>query len=71
MDNLKQKIIRLLRTELPSALLQDVEEIEMLIRQEDYRQAYLKMYEIRKSPLWVPTSEYLQLIEKFWWNYAN
>ncbi len=70
MDDLKQKIIRLLRTELPSALLQDVEEIEMLIRQEDYRQAYLKMYE-RKSPLWVSTGEYLQLIEKFWWNYAN
>lgn len=71
MENLNQKIIRLLRTELPESLLQNVEEIEMLIKQEDYRQAYLKMYEIRKSPLWVPTSEYLQLIEKFWWNYAN
>lgn len=71
MENLAPQIIRLLRTELPSSLLQSVEEIEMLIKQEEYRQAYLKMYEITKSPLWVPTSEYLQLMEKFWWSYAN
>lgn len=39
--------------------------------QEKYRQAYLKMYEIRKSSLWSPSSEYLHLMEKFWWYCAN
>lgn len=71
MESINQKIIRLLRKELPSTLMQDVDEIELLIMQEKYRQAYLKMYEIRKSSLWSPTSEYLQLMEKFWWNCAN
>lgn len=71
MESVKQKIITLLREELPSSLMHDVDEIELLIMQEKYRQAYLKMYEIRKSSLWSPTSEYLQLMEKFWWNCAN
>ena len=71
MEIVKQKIITLLRKELPTSLMQDVDEIELLIMQEKYRQAYLKMYELWKSSLWSPTSEYLQLMEKFWWNCAN
>lgn len=71
MESISQKIIGLLRKELPSTLMQDVDEIELLIMQEKYRQAYLKMYEIRKSSLWSPSSEYLQLMEKFWWYCAN
>ena len=57
MEIVKQKIITLLRKELPTSLMQDVDEIELLIMQEKYRQAYLKMYELRKSSLWSPTSE--------------
>lgn len=71
MESVNQKIISILRQELPSILMQDVDEIEQLIIQERYRQAYLKMYEVRKSPLWSPTSEYLRLMERFWWNCAN
>ena len=71
MDNVKKRIIELLRKELPTSLLQDVDEIEKLIMQEKYRTAYLKMYEIRKGQEWAPTNEYLQLVEIFWWNYAN
>lgn len=71
MKDIKQEIIELLRERLPSSLMSDVDEIELLIVQNKNRQAYLKMYEIRKNPLWTPTSEYLQLIEMFWWNYAN
>lgn len=71
MENVKQKIIKLLKEELPSSLMKDVDETELLIMQEKYRQAYLKMDEIRKSTLWTPSSEYLQLMEKFWWNCAN
>ncbi|MCX4341772.1 MAG: hypothetical protein OSJ72_19360 [Lachnospiraceae bacterium] len=71
MENVKQRIIKLLKEELPSSLMKDVDETELLIMQEKYRQAYLKMDEIRKSTLWTPSSEYLQLMEKFWWNCAN
>ena len=71
MENVKKRIIELLREELPTSLLQDVDEIEKLIMQEKYRIAYLKMYEIRKCQAWTPTNEYLYLMEKFWWNYAN
>lgn len=71
MEGLKQKIVKVLRDELPLSLMQNVDEIELLIMQDRYREAYLKMYEMRKNPLWSPTSEYLQLMEKFWWDYAN
>ena len=71
MENVKKRIIELLREKLPTSLLQDVDEIEKLIMQEKYRVAYLKMYEIRKSQAWSPTSEYLELMEIFWWNFAN
>lgn len=71
MESKKQRIISLLREELPSPFMKNIDEIESLIIQGNYRQAYLKMYEIRKSPLWSPTSEYLQLMEKFWWECAN
>ena len=51
--------------------MQYVDEIELLVMHDRYREAYLKMYEIKNNPLWPPASEYLQLMENFWWNYAN
>ena len=68
---MNENIIKELRDGLPASLIQYVDEVETLIMDGKYRQAYLKMYEIRNNPLWSPTSEYLQLMEKFWWNYAN
>ncbi len=71
MKDEEMQIVDLLRRELPSNLLQKADEIEILILKEKYREAYLNMYELKKSNLWTPTSQYLELIEKFWWNYAN
>lgn len=68
---MNENIIKELRDSLPASLIQYVDEVETLIMDSKYREAYLKMYEIRNNPLWSPTSEYLQLMEKFWWNYAN
>ena len=68
---MNENIIKELRDSLPASLIQYVDEVETLIMDDKYREAYLKMYEIRNNPLWSPTSEYLQLMEKFWWNYAN
>ena len=68
---MNENIIKELRDSLPASLIQYVDEVETLIMHDKYREAYLKMYEIRNNPLWSPTSEYLQLMEKFWWNYAN
>ncbi len=68
---MNENIIKELRDGLPASLIQYVDEVETLIMDGKYRQAYLKMNEIRNNPLWSPTSEYLQLMEKFWWNYAN
>lgn len=68
---MQEDIIKELRDRLPTSLIQYVDEIEVLIVRGKYREAYLKMYEIRNNPLWSPTSEYLQLMERFWWNYAN
>lgn len=71
MNDVKKRIIELLREELPISMSQDVDEIEKLIIQGKYRIAYFKMYKIRKNQIWSPTNEYLHLIEEFWWNYAN
>ena len=68
---MKEYIIQGLRNELPTSLMQYVDEIELLVMHDKYREAYLKMYEIKNNPLWPPASEYLQLMENFWWNYAN
>lgn len=68
---MNENIIKELRDSLPASLIQYVDEVETLIMDGKYIEAYLKMYEIRNNPLWSPTSEYLQLMEKFWWNYAN
>lgn len=65
------QIIELLKKELSLNLIHKVDEIEMLIRKEKYREAYLNMYELKSSKEWSQTSEYLQLIERFWWDYAN
>lgn len=71
MKDLNQQIIELLRQKIPFSLMSEVDEIELLITQGKYRAAYFKMYEIRKNPSWSPPSEYLHLMEKFWWHYAN
>ena len=68
---MNENIIKELRDGLPASLIQYVDEVETLIMDGKYREAYLKMYEIKNNPLWHPTSEYLQLMENFWWNYAN
>ena len=68
---MNENIIKELRDSLPASLIQYVDEVETLIMDGKYREAYLKMYEIKNNPLWSPTREYLQLMEKFWWNYAN
>ena len=71
MKDIKQEIIDLLREKLPGSLMSEVDEIELLIMQNENRPAFRKMYEIRKNPLWTPTSEYLQLMEMFWCKYAQ
>lgn len=71
MKETKQKVIEELREKLPLSLMESVDEVEVLIKQGKNREAYLKMYEIQKNPLWSPTSGYIHLIEMFWWNYAN
>lgn len=64
-QDIKQEIISLLREKLPKALMPDVDEVGFLIMQNKNRQAWIKMDEIKKNPLWSPTSEYLGLMEKF------
>ena len=68
---MQEDIIKELKNHLPTSMIQYVDEVEELIVRREYREAYLKMYEIRNNPSWSPTSKYLQLMEKFWWNYAN
>ena len=71
MDSIINEIFELLRTYLPESLIYKVDEIGMLIKDEKYREAYLVMYELKQNKLWSPPSKYIQLMEKFWWNYAN
>lgn len=71
MKNVKQQIMESLREEIPLDLISDVDEIELLLHQDRYREAYLKMYELQHNKGWSPTNKFLQLMEQFWWNYAN
>ena len=60
-------LISLLREKLPESLQPDVDEVELFIMQNKNRQAWIKMDEIKKNPLWSSTSEYLDLVEKSWY----
>ena len=70
-DNILVQIIDILKKESTIDISKDVDEIEMLIKKEKYRMAYSKMYELKNSNLWTPSTQYLHLMELFWWNYAN
>ena len=70
MEDLRERIVELLRKKAPLSLESEINEMEALIKQKEYRQAFLKMYEIKKDPSWTPTEEYLKLMEKFWAYYA-
>ena len=43
---MKEYIMQELRNGLPTSLMQYVDEIELLVMHDKYREAYLKMYEI-------------------------
>ena len=66
-QDIRQEIISLLREKLPESLQPDVDEVELFIMQNKNRQAWIKMDEIKKNPLWSSTSEYLDLVEKSWY----
>ena len=70
MEDLRKRIVQLLRENAPLCLEQEIDEMEVLIDQKKYRLSFLKMYEIKEDSLWVPTEEYLKLIKKFWAYYA-
>lgn len=71
MKDVTLQIVELLRQELPKALLHNVNEIQTLITNKKYRAAYHIMDQLKREQLWTPSEKYLQLIEKFWWEYAN
>ena len=66
-QDIRQEIISLLREKLPESLQPDVDEVELFIMQNKNRQAWIKMDEIKKNPLWSPTNEYIDLVEKSWY----
>lgn len=68
MKEVKEKIIDELRGNVSD---DTVNKIEMLIKQERYRWAFDDLQKIKESKQWQPTEEYLFLLEKFWWLYAN
>lgn len=68
MEDIRKQILDEIKEHFSMELLGEIEE---LMIKEKYRQAYAKMYELKKSKQWSPTDKFLQLLEKFWWIYAN
>lgn len=71
MKDIRQEIIELLRERVPESLMPEVDEIESLIMNEEYRPAFSKMDDMKRNPLWAPTSRYIELMELFWCEYAQ
>ena len=68
MKELKYEIIDELRGKIPAEQLL---EIEKNINEEKYRWAFEDMEKLKSSKQWSPTQKFLNLLEKFWWEYAN
>lgn len=45
--------------------------IKSLIDEKKYRLAFIKLNKIKESSEWSVSQRYLDLLEKFWWTYAN
>lgn len=68
MEEIKDKIIDELRGRVPD---EKVDEIQTLIIQEKYRWAFDELQKLKSYGEWRPTEQFLHLLEKFWWTYAN
>lgn len=68
MEEIRDKIIDELRGNVSDEV---VNEIQELIMQGKYRWAFADLQKIKESKDWQPTENFLHLLEKFWWTYAN
>ena len=65
------RIIEILESELPEEYKSEIDKFKHYTLQKKYRQAYLVLNDLKKIKNWSPSSELLQLMEKYWWEYAN
>lgn len=55
----------------PNNINKQILEIEKLISDRKYRQAFLAMNTLKEKQLWILTESDEKNLEKFWWEYAN
>ena len=67
-SEIKDEIIAELEGNISEELLNS---IKLLIDEKKYRLAFIKLNKIKESSEWRVSQRYLNLIEKFWWTYAN
>lgn len=68
MSEIKDEIVSELEGNISKELLIS---IKSLIDEKKYRLAYIELYKIKESSEWSASQRYLDLLEKFWWTYAN
>ena len=68
MKDVRDEIIEELKGKVQEELL---DEIEILINDGKYRQAFYKLDQIKKLSDFKVSTKYIALLEKFWWDYAN
>ena len=71
MKDICDKIIELLKNELPSEYHYKIEEFSKLNELTKYREAFMVLYELKKIDGWTPSNTLLDYYEKFWWKFAN
>ena len=67
-NEIKDEIIVELEGNISEELLAS---IKSLIDEKKYRLAFIKLNKIKESSEWNASQRYLDLLEKFWWTYAN
>lgn len=68
MSEIKDEVISELEGNISEELLIS---IKSLIDEKKYRLAFIKLNKIKESSEWRVSQRYLDLLEKFWWTYAN
>ena len=67
-NEIKDEIIDELEGNISEELLIS---IKSLIDEKKYRLAFIKLNKIKESSEWSVSQRYLDLLDKFWWTYAN
>lgn len=68
---IENKILEQLDKELPDSMHYVIDNFKKELKNQQYRQAFLVVEDLKRVKNWSPSATLLYYLEKFWWEKAN